>query len=164
MAICDICNLEMMTATSCVADPVELDGRIIERRLFGTERGWKRSTKCGDCGEWRPLCGPTGSVSYPTIRRLTCGICATLTRRRFTSPCQRLLEFVGRCHRRTQCTSAVLTRAMSRMSTAYLSLRRSGRFSTASSGTSMIGSSVKRSTVPSDEVFLSTTNFLESPR
>jgi hypothetical protein len=69
MAICDICNLEMTTASTCVADPVKLDGRVIERHRFGTERGWPRSATCGDCGVER------GAYHHPGCDIENCANC-----------------------------------------------------------------------------------------
>ena len=51
MAICDLCNKEMKTATSCTVEALHADGERVALLTFGNEPGWRqRSGRCGDCG------------------------------------------------------------------------------------------------------------------
>jgi hypothetical protein len=53
MAICDLCDQEMLTATSCSIEVLHRKGVAHERAPWGSERrlGWRvrRGERCGDC-------------------------------------------------------------------------------------------------------------------
>jgi hypothetical protein len=54
MAICGVCETEMLESPSCVSLPVELIGGRFERVRYGSETRYGRTAArrgpCGDCG------------------------------------------------------------------------------------------------------------------
>lgn len=50
MAVCDWCTSEMATAESCNVKMLHRGGVPTAMIRWGRERGWKASSRCGDCG------------------------------------------------------------------------------------------------------------------
>lgn len=50
MAVCRYCCREMTSARGCVKAPLHLDSEPVGRMPFGSERGFDRLGRCGDCG------------------------------------------------------------------------------------------------------------------
>lgn len=50
MAVCDWCGSEMTTAESCNVKALHRGGVPTAMIRWGRERGWKASSRCGDCG------------------------------------------------------------------------------------------------------------------
>ena len=54
MAKCSICGREMLTAKTCVAPQVHINGKVYDRIRFGDPRGFYGSCnpgdRCPDCG------------------------------------------------------------------------------------------------------------------
>jgi hypothetical protein len=70
MAICEVCNSEMLSAATCVPDPIEVDGRLIERIQYGSEHRYRsRRPRCGDCGVRQ------GGFHHPGCDLEQCGNC-----------------------------------------------------------------------------------------
>lgn len=48
--MCRYCDQEMTSAKGCTERSVTIGGEVSTRRPFGSERGWGRTGRCGDCG------------------------------------------------------------------------------------------------------------------
>jgi hypothetical protein len=55
MAVCTICQQEMVDEVSCSADPLDIGGELYEPIRWGREAGYRRDlppVRCHDCGVW----------------------------------------------------------------------------------------------------------------
>ena len=54
MAMCDVCETEMLDSPSCITSPIELLDGFYDRIAYGSERAFGRAAArrgpCGDCG------------------------------------------------------------------------------------------------------------------
>lgn len=69
MAICTWCEREMTEAASCTVTVLHQQGEAIAVTKFGTERGWPRMERCGDCGVER------GGYHHPGCDIRRCPVC-----------------------------------------------------------------------------------------
>ena len=72
MAICPLCDGEMLDGVSCLPDPVVINGHNYEPIRWGSERGfgrWKQPELCGDCAT------PRGGVHHHGCDMERCPAC-----------------------------------------------------------------------------------------
>lgn len=50
MAVCAWCEREMTIVSTCTVRTLHVDGRPVPMIPCGKERGWRTSSRCGDCG------------------------------------------------------------------------------------------------------------------
>lgn len=69
MAVCSWCDREMLSARSCSLSELHRGGEPVAMVRFGSEPGWRRAARCGDCGVSRR------GFHHPGCDIQRCGVC-----------------------------------------------------------------------------------------